>query len=1052
MLSLFLPTHAADPSGVQELRIQKVGDLTYFHVRLEMPKEILQGADGFNRGWFAEPTPSLAPRLIAPDGQVRLVCQRTDRNQPNRFGRPADGAFEPLPIDKLPPPKDGPKKDGPQPRAEVPVQGLEFVGRTEAKGQVKMKLVYPVEGKRVPLVGRLSRTPPPPVWKEMEVVLDFGKAKVIAIPAEAAERKEKREPRQADIRPPVRDDLEGLWAVAQVDQFVGLDNEVREFGFYSFAATTTARKYGVRGPGDTAWRMWGRMGGREFRGGEFLDRELYETTTGAAAITESLQLRRMNQVARRGDDQRTIPIAKVQGIDIAEHPWEKMMGDKKPAAEPFARLVPHDNYYIHFKSIARFLEFAELLDQWGTNLTRAYEVTSRDHRLKDRYEQQLCLRSTVLGKTLGPLVIKGIGVTGSDAYFREGTDVAILFQVVNQKLFRGAVDVFIGETRKKWGDKLKESKRDYNGVNIESFVTPLREVSLHRASFDDMVVYANSPVGVRRILDAYQGRSKKLADVLDFQYMRTVFRYDDKNEDGFAYLSDAFIRNLVGPSSKIKERRRLEALVSLHMLTHGAMYTAWDTGKAPVSRPNILTVASLKVEELPIPEGKLALWEPENLVASSDAYGTIHFATPLIELPIDKVTQTEADEYNRFRLEYLGLWRQYFDPIGMRVAMKEGQVQLDTYILPLIENTTYNQLRRVTGEKTVRLDPARISDKTLFQYMMRLNSDLNARASLFLGRGGRDGLDLITMLAWAMDPVGEWFLIRLDDSPVYEKLVKLGDQADRGENVDVEEVARQVWSLPIAIGVDVRNPLVFAGTLATLRTSVKASLPGAVTWEPLDKDYKGVSIVRIQATPAGREMMGVIGRGDRRPGKDAFLPAVYYAMIDGGFYLTLNEEMLKRLIDDAVAKRDGKGTVEVATSVYVAPAAAEQTKGLLRLLLEQQTHHQARSSLPIWYALFRTGIVTEDASAEQAQAAAYRYLGYVPVSPDGTGYQYDRKYDEVVNERHGSFRKPTLHKTTADNSPLNFLLDQLRSVRADLRFREDGIHTVLTIERRKGEK
>jgi hypothetical protein len=55
----------------------------------------------------------------------------------------------------------------------------------------------------------------------------------------------------------------------------------------------------------------------------------------------------------------------------------------------------------------------------------------------------------------------------------------------------------------------------------------------------------------------------------------------------------------------------------------------------------------------------------------------------------------------------------------------------------------------------------------------------------------------------------------------------------------------------------------------------------------------------------------------------------------------------------------------------------------------------------------------------------------------------------VVNERHGSFRKPTLHKTTAEGSPLNFLLDQLRSLRADLRFREDGIHTVLTLDRGK---
>jgi hypothetical protein len=1070
-LTLFSLARGAAPSGVQELRVQKVGDVTYFHVRLEMPQDLLSDNDRFNRGFFAEPSPSLAPRLVAPDGSVRLVCQRFDRNQRNRFGDqpipPVWGIIEARAIKDRPLAKDARR----EPRRPVPVEGLEFVGRTEARGAVKMKLLYPVEGRRLPVVGRLSRTPPPPVWKEKEVVLDFGKAKEVAVPAEAAERKEKKleplpparlpgrpgqpPPGQPGIQgsqPPVRDDLEGLWAVAQVEQFLGLDNEVQEFGFYGFAATATARKYGVQGPNNISPRMGGRIGGRGMRGpGEFLDQELYETTTGAAAITESLQLRRMNPVGPRAEEKRTVPIAKVPGIDIAEHPWEKMIGDRKPAPEPFARLVPHDNYYLHFKSIARFLEFSELLDQWGTNLTRAYEVTSRDHRLKERYEQQLCLRSTVLGKTLGPLVIKGIGVTGSDAYVREGSDVAILFQVVKQEVFLAAVEPFLAEARTKWGDKLKQEKGDYNGVKVESFVTPLREVSLHRAALDDFVIYANSPVGLRRILDAYQGKAKRLADSLDFRYMRTVFRADDRDEDGFAFLSDAFIRKLVGPASKIKEKRRVEALVSLHMLTHGAMLTAWETGKAPVSQKNILNVAGLKLEELPMPEGNPAIWDPETLVARSDVYNTIHFATPLIELPLDDVTPTESDEYNRFRMEYLGLWRQYFDPIGMRVALKDGRVQLDTYILPLIQNSSYNQLRRVTGEKTVRLDPARISDKTLAQYVLRLTSDLSDREAWFGGGGARDGFHLLSLLAWALDPVGEWFLVRLDDGSAYEKLVKLEDRANQGDNVDVEEVAKQVWSLPIAVAADIRNPLVFAGTLTALRTSVKASLPGALTWEPLEKEYRGVSIVRIQATPAGREMLGPVVR-EGRGRKEAFLPALYYAMIDGGFYLTLNEEMLRRLIDEAVAKRDGKGTVEVASSLYLAPAAAEQTKGLLRRFLEHQTHEQARTALPIWYALYRAGIVAGDAKPEQALEAAYRYLGYVPVSPDGTGYRYDRAHDEVANERHGSFRKPTLQKTTAEGSPLNFLLDQLRTVRADLRFREDGIHTVLTIERGKGEK
>ena len=196
----------------------------------------------------------------------------------------------------------------------------------------------------------------------------------------------------------------------------------------------------------------------------------------------------------------------------------------------------------------------------------------------------------------------------------------------------------------------------------------------------------------------------------------------------------------------------------------------------------------------------------------------------------------------------------------------------------------------------------------------------------------------------------------------------------------------------------------------------------------------------------------MLGVGDGRQGKDAFLPAIYYALIDGGFYVTLNQEMMHGLIDDATAKRDGKASVEVASSLYLAPKAAVHTKALFRSLLERQTHHQARTSLPIWYALHRTGIVAADATPEQAQASAYRYLGFVPVSPDGSKYAYDAKYDEIVNERHGSFRKPTLKKTTDDASPLNFLFDQLRSVRADLRFREDGIHTVLTLERGKAGK
>jgi hypothetical protein len=76
----------------------------------------------------------------------------------------------------------------------------------------------------------------------------------------------------------------------------------------------------------------------------------------------------------------------------------------------------------------------------------------------------------------------------------------------------------------------------------------------------------------------------------------------------------------------------------------------------------------------------------------------------------------------------------------------------------------------------------------------------------------------------------------------------------------------------------------------------------------------------------------------------------------------------------------------------------------------------------------------------------------VPVSPDGAAYRHEAKTDEVVNVRHGSLRRPKSHTDLEKNAPLAQLLEQLRTVRADLRFRADGIHTVLTLQRQKPTK
>jgi hypothetical protein len=892
-------------------------------------------------------------------------------------------------------------------RANGNGEGLTFLGRCTGAGRAKFVMLY-------------ARTGPVPV--EAPVELDLSQATPVAVPEEPSRRK-------PDQRP-AADDLEGWWAVAQAERFAALAAMSPDFSFYGFARASVRRTYGVPAAD---------LAGGSATGTRERHQQLYELTTGAAAVTESLQLERMLG-QRRKEGPRDVDVAKVPGIDIAGHDWKTMMAGKTPDPEPLARLVPHDNYYLHFKRFSKQVELGDFLDQWGTTAARAFEVRSADNRLKERYEKQLCIRSSVLGRTFGPFVIKGLAVTGSDPYFREGTDVAVIFHVVNPDLFKAGVEPYLTEARKEFGDRLREGKDDYHGVTIESYVTPLREVSVYRAAFDEFVVYANSPVGLRRILDARANRVKPLADGLDFQYMRTVFKLSDENEDGFLFLSDPFIRNLVGPASKIKEKRRLEGLTGLTMATNAALWHAWQTGKPPADLQAGLTAAGLTPADLETLDQPAVTWDAVRQLAVGGRYNTIHFATPLVELPIDRVTREEAADYDQFRQQYLGLWRKFFDPVGMRFRVRDGDVGVETFILPLIQSTEYAELRRTAGGGTVPLDVSQPTATTVAQAFTHLAPDAPVRHMVMsqltsLGVGKR--------IQW----LGNWVVLRFDDSPAYAKLAAMNDRGTPAMN---DEFIETVFQVPVTFGVQIRNPLVFAGVLTALRTAFQNALPRAVTWEPMEPDYKGVRIVRIRATPQGMDM---VARGDQAK-KDRFLPAVYYALTGGAWYVSLQEQPIKDMIDRTEARRrqPQDATAErrpVNSALYVSPAAAVAAKDYVRGYLEKEAHRRALANAPVWYAFERAGLLRGKDGEAARQAVLYHYLGYVPVSPDGAPYAYDSRADEVTNARHGSPRRPTPKPAVEPDSALGRLLETTRDVSADLRFREDGIHTAVTIRRQK---
>ena len=419
----------------------------------------------------------------------------------------------------------------------------------------------------------------------------------------------------------------------------------------------------------------------------------------------------------------------------------------------------------------------------------------------------------------------------------------------------------------------------------------------------DFVIYSNSPVGIRRVLDAQCKESKSLADAKDFHYLRTIFPADDAAEDGLVYLSDAFLRQLTGPASRIKEKRRIEALTSLYMMTNAALFCAWETGKLPANQVLALAGAGLRPEDVAVPEGKGIRWDAERQVAVSDAYNTLQFATPLIELPIDRVTPAEEKAYGDFREEYSKLWRTYYDPIGLRFNFDAKRVRIETHILPVVASEQYQVLRQLTGQGK-------------FQFQPRTESIVDFRLSV--GEGAALGFH-----------VDENALVR----DMVELLIRW--EADPRFNLR-KEYDRLFWKLPFGVSVSA-NALPFMNSADDMVNVLK----NISSDEPKMSKHKDVPIHHVPISEEKyRQIMALVNaQPDISPLTTILAlvptqevpPTLHVTAIDKEVFVSANEDYLKKLIDQSKKPAVKKAVDEARESnagLFISPANARTAASL----------------------------------------------------------------------------------------------------------------------------
>ena len=475
-------------------------------------------------------------------------------------------------------------------------------------------------------------------------------------------------------------------------------------------------------------------------------RRLFVRDDGQPMNWEAVYARRPPQSTER--ESADVDITTLTGPTVRSHPFEEMLAGRKPAVSPLAAAVPESFYYIRFRSLSKLLELADSSDLWATHLFSQSTQDAYSHQVKQRVQTQLCVESNNLLRPFYDLVVKEVAVTGSDLFLREGSDVTLLFRYEQEAVFKAQMDGFLANAAKVHPSAIR-STGSYRGVPFVHLATPDRQVHVFSAYPNQgLHVRSNSRVAFERIIDTLIGPassapkstvSKPLSEAFEFRYMRTLYEINAAEEDGFIYLSDAFIRELVGPVRKITERRRVLCYNHMKMLGHAAMLYRTEHGKAPESLDQLITSACLPED---FGAGRLVCPDDGRYHLSEDGtegicavHGQAGRMTPCCEISAEHISATERALYQRFLEEYNRYWRTFFDPIGIRVQATPKSYRLETIVLPLIDNSIYTSMAQMLGGTPAPLDSVPVPRRNIFSMAFKFDKDKMIASEAEAARG-----------------------------------------------------------------------------------------------------------------------------------------------------------------------------------------------------------------------------------------------------------------------------------------------------------------------------
>ena len=838
--------------------------------------------------------------------------------------------------------------------------------------------------------------------------------------------------------------------------------------------------------------------------------DLFSLFSGALAVQECLQLEAMRgerartaagrfsrtqTPATEDNNPKEVGVETLKGPEVKSHPWSEMLAGRKPQISPLAMLVPEDFYYAGFRSLNNLIDAMEVSDLWGTHLFNQAIHEARTQDTGTRIKQQLVLETNPLLRPIYDMVVEEVAVVGSDLYLREGSDVTLIFKLKQPEIFKARMSGFITNAAKAWPTSKRVSSR-YMDVDYEQLTTPERELSVYAAYPSvDIHVRSNSLAALQRIIDTIRSKEsagkplRRLGDTDEFAYVRTLMPGGDKNEDGFIYLSDPFIHKVVSPALKLTEKRRILCYNHLRMIGHASLMYRTEKGKPPVSLEELASEKCspglFGADDLACPDGGKYTLSADGSFGVCSRHGHAHYLVPCCEIPVTKVTRQEAGEYDAFVQEYNQYWRTFFDPIALRVQITPQCYRLETLILPLIDNSVYTQLSKILGGNPEALDAAPVPKRNIFSVALKINKE-----SLLTDQKGLSRMffmlrDLkqyeyqadLPITDFLMKGIGNQVALHVCDAvPMFDFNFASflgqalgsfnGGGSMWGSEILWVSVLVSALNAPVYVSIPVQDCKIVDDFLnksdSFLAAAARRKERGGFI--AIDSDF-----YKLQDPPtaATENLAALVNRPVVRSYGFGFGPVkwrFFWSRIGNYLYVASQPGILDDLFNAEAARNTGSTAVVVDSGpqahamVRVRPENWKQVLPNYCLGWAENNRQACLNNLSMLtsvaraYAASQNGTGMPVKSSEEMGRIVHKQADRLYAAhffcPEGGRYLTATDGKSVICGAHGSVLEPLQGRAPGDASSANGVLRNLSGTSVSLTFLEDGLHAVLTIDRK----